>query len=189
MITIYKILLNDRKKSVRSYFNNLSEEEINIINQSSLKEIDISEIKFDNKMIILKETFGISRNLPLNSINKKENLLIFQNSIQNEKPEIKQNSEDKDSYYLFNNTNENSHEIIVKNNNIGIDNKNEKEESNFEKENEKKQDEIDLNFNKNDSTQLNQLNEENEDLKNLIEENLKITEIRENEEMNKLIEN
>lgn len=76
MKTIIKKLLEDKSKNVISFFSQLNEEERKIIDSTKNETIDISDIVFDNKMNILKETFGISRNLPLNSIIKKENLFI-----------------------------------------------------------------------------------------------------------------
>ena len=91
MITILKNLINDKSKGVKAYFNDLSEEQIKTINEAESKDIDISDVKFDSKMTILKETFGISRNLPLNSSIKRENLIDVKKEI-----EIKQKEKESE---------------------------------------------------------------------------------------------
>lgn len=73
MIAIIKKLLSDKSKNVLAYFSNLSDEDRKMINESAPADINTDDIVFDNKMNILKETFGISRNLPLNSQIKKPN--------------------------------------------------------------------------------------------------------------------
>ena len=77
-ITIVNKLKNDKNNIINSYFKNLTEEQLNIIDSSEDVFIDTSDVFFDNKMNILKETFGISRNLPLNSEISKKSVKVKQ---------------------------------------------------------------------------------------------------------------
>ena len=69
----------DKNNIVNSYFK-----EINIENNEKYntpQNEDLYTIIFDNRMSILKEIFGISRNLPLNSIFKQNTLEILKEKI------------------------------------------------------------------------------------------------------------
>ena len=137
MITIIKKLLSDKSKNVTSLFSGLSEEERKQINEAVDAEINTEDIIFDNKMNILKETFGISRNLPLNSQIKKQqnstqvkiqNANQFLNKINNEFNEVKNsdyNSENEEaglSYKSqdFNNGKNNTENEDSDDHNLGV---------------------------------------------------------------------
>jgi hypothetical protein len=131
MITILKNLINDKSRGVKSYFNGLTDEEKKLILEVESKEININDIKFDNKMTILKETFGISRNLPLNSTIRRDNLIdVKRFEKENEEQIVQKKIEIEESSISENITNNN--------NQINEDHKEEENENEKEIENEKK---------------------------------------------------
>lgn len=67
-------LTNDKSSSIRDIFKTIQIPLIEQVNDIS-NDSDACSILFDDKMTILKEVFGISKNLPINSKIKDSNLI------------------------------------------------------------------------------------------------------------------
>jgi len=166
MITIIKKLINDKSKNVLSYFSKLTDEERKQINEASSVEIKTYDIIFDNKMNILKETFGISRNLPLNSLIKKENFNHPKiNNISSIINELNKNNDSGDSNIKSNSDNDDEWSYKSSNNNKSIDDK--KEDDEYDSLGANKNEDIsDENIadNKENSTEISNDNNNEEDI-------------------------
>jgi len=199
MITILKNLINDKSKGVKSYFNNFNEEQIKLINEAGSKEININDVKFDNKMTILKETFGISRNLPLNSAIRRDNLTDVKKyeKINEEQREekIEEISSNEDNIYQENeNQNQNNDNKDNENQNDELvepvsDNINENQIKS-ESINEDEGDEYNLAYNKVSKNENidHEIDNDNETQDEIIDKNNKICEDNDNDN-EKLLDN